>query len=46
MALHSSIPAWKISWVEETGRLQSMKSKRDTTELLNTVITKTNVGFY
>ena len=45
MALHSSILAWKISWVEETGRLQSMKSKRDTTELLNTVITKPMLAF-
>ena len=40
-ALYSSILAWKISWVEETGGLQSMRSKEsETTELLNTVITK------
>ena len=40
-ALYSSILAWKISWGEETGGLQSMRSKEsDTTELLNTVITK------
>ena len=25
---HSSIPAWKISWMEEPGRLQSMGSPR------------------
>ena len=32
---HSSIPAWKISWVEEPGRLQSVGSKElDTTERL------------
>ena len=24
MAIHSSIPAWKISWTEEPGGLQSM----------------------
>ena len=28
IALYSSILAWKISWVEETGGLQSMKSER------------------
>ena len=28
MATHSSILAWKISWVEEPGRLQSMWSQR------------------
>ena len=28
MAPHSSIPAWKIPWVEEPGRLQSMGSLR------------------
>ena len=28
MATHSSIPAWKIPWMEEPGRLQSMGSKR------------------
>ena len=26
MATHSSILAWKISWTEETGRLQSIGS--------------------
>jgi len=24
MAIHSSIPVWKIPWTEETGGLQSM----------------------
>ena len=24
MATHSSILAWEISWIEETGRLQTM----------------------
>ena len=28
MANHSSILAWKISWTEEPGRLQSMGSQR------------------
>ena len=28
MAAHSSILAWKISWTEEPGRLQSMGSQR------------------
>ena len=32
MATHSSILAWKISWTEEPGRLQSMRSQgSDTT---------------
>ena len=28
MATHSSVLAWKISWTEEAGRLQSMGSQR------------------
>ena len=28
MATHSSILVWKISWMEEVGRLQSMESQR------------------
>ena len=28
MATHSSIIAWKIPWTEESGRLQSMRSRR------------------
>ena len=28
MAAHSSILAWKIPWMEEPGRLQSMESQR------------------
>ena len=28
MATHSSILAWKIPWMEEPGRLQSMGSQR------------------
>ena len=35
MATCSSIPAWKIPWTEERGKLQSMESQRDMTELLS-----------
>ena len=28
VATHSSIPAWKIPWTEEPGRLQPMGSQR------------------
>ena len=36
MAPHSSTLAWKIPWMEEPGRLQSMGSlESDTTELLH-----------
>ena len=28
MATHSRAPAWKIPWMEEPGRLQSMGSQR------------------
>ena len=37
MATHSSILAWEISWIEETGRLQSMDHEEaDATEQLST----------
>ena len=32
MATHTSILAWRISWAEEPGRLQSMGSQRDMTK--------------
>ena len=36
MATHSSILAWRIPWMEELGRLQSMGCKEsDTTERLH-----------
>ena len=36
MATHSSTLAWKIPWMEEPGRLQSMASQElDTTERLH-----------
>ena len=28
MTTHSHIPAWRIPWTEEPGRLQSMRSQR------------------
>ena len=28
MAIHSSILVWRIPWIEESGRLQSMRSQR------------------
>ena len=34
MAIHSSILAWKVPWMEEPGRLQSMGSQSDMTEQL------------
>ena len=33
METHSSILAWRIPWTEESGRLQSMESQLDTTEV-------------
>ena len=36
MATHSSILAWKISWTEELGRLQSIRKESDITERLST----------
>ena len=34
MATHSSIPAWRIPWIEEPGGLQSIGRKEsDTTEV-------------
>ena len=39
MATHSSILAWKVSWTEESGRLQSIYvHKSDMTERLNTTV--------
>ena len=36
MATNSSILAWRIPWIEESGRLQSMGSQElDMTQLLN-----------
>ena len=35
MAAHSSIPAWKIPWTKEPGRLESMGLQRVDTERLH-----------
>ena len=43
MATHSSILAWKISWTEEPGRLQSRGCKElDTTEYHSRHLTLTS----
>ena len=41
MATHSSVLAWKIPWMEEPGRLQSMGSQSQT-RLSNFTFTLTN----
>ena len=33
-AIHSSVLAWRIPWIEEPGRLQFVGSQSDTTEQL------------
>ena len=43
MATHSSILAWKISWTEELGRLQSMRSQRVGHDWATNTHTHTNV---
>ena len=35
MAIHSSIPAWRIPWTKEPGRLQRMGSQRVGHDLVN-----------
>ena len=39
MATHSSILVWKISWMEEPGRLQSMGQLSDFTFTFNVAVT-------
>ena len=39
MATDSSILAWKIPWMEERSRVQSMGLQRDTTEQLHSLYT-------
>ena len=44
MATHSSILAWEIPWIEESGGLQSAGSQRVGHDLVTkTVTTKSNV---
>ena len=33
MATHASILAWRVPWAEEPGRLQSMRSQKNRTQL-------------
>ena len=41
MTTHSSILAWRIPWIEELGRLQSMRSQRvDPAEQLKVTVTQ------
>ena len=45
MAPHSSTPAWKIPWMEEPGRLQSMGLiEWDTTERLHFHVSLSCIG--
>ena len=45
MATHSSILAWKIPWMEEPGRLQSMGSQRVGHNWATSLHFNTSVGF-
>ena len=45
MATQSSILAWKIPWMEEPGRLQSMGSQRVGTRLSDFTFTFTSISF-
>ena len=44
MAIHSSTIAWKISWTEEPGRLQSMGRKELDTHFIFSLITTSFCG--
>ena len=44
MATHSSIPAWRIPWTEESGGLQFMESQKSRTQLSNKTATKVLCG--
>ena len=41
MATHSSILAWEMSWTEELGRLQSMRSQKSQKQCSNNTTTTT-----
>ena len=45
MATHSSILAWRISWAEEPGGLQSMGSQRDGHNLVTNTNKEYNSAF-
>ena len=40
MAVHSSVLAWRIPWIEGPGGLQSMGSQRDATEVTELTVIK------
>ena len=40
MVIHSSIPAWRIPWMEELGGLQSMGGKESDTTSLSRSLSK------
>ena len=44
MATHSSIPAWRIPWTEESGGLQFMESQKSRTQLSNKTATTVLCG--
>ena len=46
MATHSSILAWKIPWMEEPGRLQSMASQRVGQDLATTLALRLMVNLF
>ena len=46
MATHSSIPAWRIPWTEEAGRLQSIGSQRVRHEWSNLTHAHTHTHIY
>ena len=46
MATHSSLLAWRIPWMEEPGRLQSMGSQELRSEQLNHHQTRLTVNFF
>ena len=46
MATHSSTVAWRIPWMEEPGKLQSMESQSDTTERLHFTLCKVSDASY
>ena len=46
MATHSSLLAWRIPWMEEPGRLQSIGSQELRSEQLNHHQTKLTVNFF
>ena len=46
MATHSRILAWKIPWMEESGRLQSKGSQRVGHDLVTSLTYNSNLDYY